>query len=102
MRQFEDQLQIQQLLARYARAVDTKDWALYRSLFTENAQLDYSSAPFGLTGSRDEVVDWLSANLAHLPMTMHYITNIETEIHDDSATARAQFYNPMQFPGSTT
>lgn len=97
--QVEDQMQIQQLLARYARAVDSKDWVLYRSLFTKNAHLDYSSAPFGLAGKRDEVIEWLSTNLVHLPMTMHYITNIEAEIRDDSATVRAQFYNPMQFPG---
>lgn len=95
----DDHLQIQQVLARYARAVDTKDWGLYRSLFTADAQLDYSSAPFGLAGTRDEIIAWLSTNLAHLPMTMHYITNVEAEIRDDYATVHAQFYNPMRFPG---
>ena len=32
------------LLYRYARAVDTKDWDLYRSVFTDDAHIDYSSA----------------------------------------------------------
>jgi 3-phenylpropionate/cinnamic acid dioxygenase small subunit len=32
-----DQLEITALLSRYARAVDTKDWTLYRSVFTDDA-----------------------------------------------------------------
>ena len=32
-------------------------------------------------------------------MSMHYITNIESEIDDDTARVRAMFYNPMQLPG---
>ena len=39
-----DELEIAALLNRYARAVDTKDWALYRSVFTDDAYVDYSSA----------------------------------------------------------
>ncbi len=39
-----DELAIQALLNRYARAVDTKDWQLYRSVFTADALIDYSSA----------------------------------------------------------
>lgn len=94
----QDHIQIQHLLTQYARAVDTKNWELYRSLFTEDAILDYSSAPLGQEGSRDEITDWLSQNLSFLPMTMHYITNVEADVNGDTATVRAQFYNPMQFP----
>ena len=32
-------------------------------------------------------------------MSMHYITNIESEIDDDTARVRAMFYNPIQLPG---
>ena len=39
-----DRLAIHELLARYARGVDEKDWELYRSVFTEDATIDYSSA----------------------------------------------------------
>ena len=53
-----DELQIAALLYRYARAVDTKDTELYRSVFTDDAYLDYSSAGV-IAGSRDEVADWL-------------------------------------------
>jgi hypothetical protein len=49
-----DEAEIAALLYRYARAVDSKDWELYRSVFTEDAHIDYSSAG-AVVGSRDEV-----------------------------------------------
>jgi len=93
-----DELEIASLLNRYARAVDTKDWDLYRSVFTDDAHIDYSSAG-AAAGTRDEVADWLSQGFATIPMSMHYITNVESDITGDTATVRAMFYNPMQLPG---
>ena len=97
----DDQLAITALLNRYARAVDTKDWELYRSLFTDDAVIDYSSAG-AIVGSRDEVVDWFGKNFSAIPWTMHYITNVEIlDSSGDAATVRAMFYNPMLLPGMT-
>ena len=93
-----DELEIQALLSRYARAVDTKDWELYRSVFTEDAHIDYSSAGAAV-GTRDEVTEWLAAGFAAIPWSMHYITNVESTFDGDTATVRAMFYNPMQLPG---
>lgn len=95
----DDRLEISALLYRYARAVDTKDWALYRTVFTDEAVIDYSSAG-AICGTRDEVADWLAAGFTAIPMSMHYITNIEIlDYAGDSAQVRAMFYNPMQLPG---
>ena len=98
IQQISDELEITALLNKYARAVDTKDWALYRSVFTDDARIDYSSAG-EITGTRDEVADWLSQGFAAIPMSMHYITNIESQVDGDIAHVRAMFYNPMQLPG---
>jgi hypothetical protein len=98
IQQVSDHLEITALLHRYARAVDSGDWTLWRSVFTDDAHVDYSSAPGGTAGSRDEVADWLAANLSLLPWTQHYITNVETDIDGDTAAVRAMFFNPMQFP----
>ncbi len=95
-----DKLEIHELLARYARGVDTKDWALYRSVFTPDATIDYSSAG-AIAGTRDEVAAWLEAGFVHIPMTQHFISNIEVDLDGDRASARAMFYNPMQLPGMT-
>ncbi len=98
LRRVSDELEIKALLSRYARAVDTKDWPLFRSVFTEDAHIDYSSAGAAV-GSRDEVTDWLAAGFGAIPWSMHYITNVESDIAGDTATVRAMFYNPMQLPG---
>lgn len=96
-----DELEIAALLNRYARAVDAKDWDLYRSVFTDDAHIDYSSAG-AAAGPRDEVAAWLERGFGAIPMSMHYITNVEILALDgDSATVRAMFYNPMQLPGMT-
>jgi 3-phenylpropionate/cinnamic acid dioxygenase small subunit len=99
IQQISDHLEITALLHRYARAVDTKDWELYRSVFTADAHVDYSSAGCP-AGTRDDVADWLSQAFAQLPMSQHYVTNIEiTPISGDAAQVRAMFYNPMQLAG---
>jgi hypothetical protein len=93
-----DYEEISALLTRYAWGVDSKDWDVYRSVFTEDAHIDYSSAG-AVVGTRDEVVDWFAANFGVIPWTMHYITNIDATVDGDTATVRAMFYNPMQLPG---
>jgi ketosteroid isomerase-like protein len=95
-----DRGDIATLLYRYARAVDTKDWALYRSVFTEDAVIDYSSNGIP-AGSRDEITDFLAKAFTAIGMSMHYITNIEADVGSGGHTAkvRAMFYNPTQLPG---
>ena len=81
------EVEIAALLYRYAQAVDTKDWELYRSVFIDDAHIDYSSAG-AVVGSRDEVIVWFAANFGASPWSMHYITNIESEIDGDTSTRR--------------
>lgn len=95
-----DKLEIQELLARYARGVDSKDWELWKTVFTPDASLDYSSAG-APAGSRDELAAWLENAMSAVPIAQHYITNVEIELAGDRAKVRAMFYNPMQLPGLT-
>jgi 3-phenylpropionate/cinnamic acid dioxygenase small subunit len=94
----QDKLEIHELLARYARGVDTKDWDLWKSVFTPDALVDYSSAGAPV-GPPDEVASWLEEGLQVVPMTQHFISNIEVDVQGDRAKVRALFYNPMQLPG---
>lgn len=100
-----DTAEIAALLYRYARAVDTKDWELYRSVFTDDAHIDYPSSIGAVAGSRDEVVDWFAANFGAVAWSLHHITNIEADVDTgpdgDTARVRAMFYNPMQLTGMT-
>ncbi|MFZ2173458.1 MAG: nuclear transport factor 2 family protein [Rhodococcus sp. (in: high G+C Gram-positive bacteria)] len=95
-----DKLEIKELLYRYARSADTKDWAGLTSVFTEDAFLDYSSVGYP-PGTRDEVVAVLSNALAQVPMTQHFISNIQIALDGDRAKVTAMFYNPMLLPGMT-
>ncbi|HEY9266882.1 MAG TPA: nuclear transport factor 2 family protein [Mycobacterium sp.] len=98
IQEISDRLEIEALLNKYARAVDTRDWDLWRSLFTDDAMVDYSSAG-AIAGTRDEVAEWLEQALGAMQMMQHFISNVEAEISGDTAQVRAMFYNPMQLPG---
>ena len=100
LQELSDKLEINELLTRYARGVDSEDWELWKTVFTPDAHLDYSSAGAAV-GSRDEVADWLANAMQHLPLKQHYITNVDIELDGDRATVRAMFYNPMMLPGAT-
>ncbi|OUC79432.1 nuclear transport factor 2 family protein [Gordonia lacunae] len=103
LQEISDRFDIADTLYRYSRAVDTKDWELWRSVFTPEAVVDYSSTPFGQAGPRDEIAAWLEESFAFVSVSQHFITNIEyTFTHDstgDRADVRAMFYNPMRFAG---
>jgi len=100
VQELHDKLEIYELLARYARGVDSKDWELYKSVFTADAFIDYSSAG-AAAGPRDEVAAWLGEVFKTIGMTQHFVTNVEIDLDGDRAKVRAMFYNPMQLPGMT-
>jgi 3-phenylpropionate/cinnamic acid dioxygenase small subunit len=87
----EDWLQITALINRYAQAVDGKDWALYASCFTADAEIDYSSAG-GARGGVAESTAWLTTMMAPLSVSQHYITNQVIEVSGEDATCRAYFF----------
>ncbi len=90
-----DRLAIQDLLTRYAWAVDTQDWDLFRTVFTADAHLDYTANPGGVKGSLDEVVPWLKQSLSAFAVSQHLLNNFDIVLNGDLATARTQMTNPM-------
>ena len=93
-----DRLAIEDLLTRYAHAVDRHDWDLYRSVFTDDAHIDYTSAG-GIAGTLDEAVSFLEATMPIFEMTQHLVGNVDVRIEGDTATVSAMFNNPMRLPG---
>jgi hypothetical protein len=92
-----DRLEIDDLATRYATAVDTKDWTLYRTCFTADAFIDYTAAG-GIRGNLDEITAWLDEALKNFTHTIHYVTNRTVELDGDRATGRLAYYNPMGLP----
>lgn len=89
-----DRIEINDLLTRYATAVDDRDWTLYRSVFTADAQIDYTGAG-GPSGDLETVVATLTEQLALFTRTQHFISNIAVDLAGDTAKVRAMFFNPM-------
>jgi hypothetical protein len=98
LQRLQDKIEIQELLARYARGVDTKDWEVFKAVFTPGAVLDYSSAGIPV-GTRDEIAATFEEAFVAIPMAQHFITNVEVDLDGDRAKVRALFYNPMHLPG---
>ena len=101
IRDLADRLAIGDLLTRYATAVDRRDWDLYRTVFTSDAEIDYTSAS-GIAGTVDEVVEFLDGALSGFEMTQHLVSNLAVEVDGDSARVTAMFNNPMRLPGGDT
>jgi 3-phenylpropionate/cinnamic acid dioxygenase small subunit len=101
-RQLADRQEITDLLTRYAKAVDRKDWVLYRSVFTPAASIDYTSAG-GISGDVETQATWLEEALAQFPRTQHMIANVDIVFADaDTATVEAMFHNPMVLSDSSS
>ena len=101
LRALADRVAIEDLLTHYAHAVDRHDWDLYRSVFTPDAHIDYTSAG-GIAGTLDEAVAFLAETMPMFEMTQHLVSNLDIGIDGDSATVKAVFYNPMRLEGGET
>ena len=95
--QLTDRIEIDDLLTRYASALDAKDWDLFSTCFTPDAFIDYTAAG-GIKGTLPAVRKWLSEVLAGFPMTQHLVTNRAVRVDGDAATCRSCLFNPMGIP----
>jgi 3-phenylpropionate/cinnamic acid dioxygenase small subunit len=93
-----DELDVRRVLVDYAWACDNKDWDLLHSVFTADAQLDYSSTR-GPSGGREEVVGWLRESLSQVPVMQHVVSNFQIDVSEDRAAGRAMFYTSVRVPG---
>ena len=93
-REISDRLRINDLLVTYAAALDARDWDLVRTVFTDDAVLDYSVFG-GPRGSVDEAVEWLAKALARVRVTQHLITNVLVQLGSDTAEVTSAVFNPL-------
>jgi hypothetical protein len=92
-----DRREIDDLLVRYATAIDARHWDGLDSVFTPDALLDYRSAG-GIRGTYTEVRQWLSEVIPLFTWTQHLVVNRAVELGPDGSTAhsRSIFQNPNQ------
>ncbi|MEM9174759.1 MAG: nuclear transport factor 2 family protein, partial [Myxococcota bacterium] len=83
--------EIKQLKARYQRAVDTKDWALMRSVLAPDAKSVYSDGKYAFEG-RDAIVEFLEKGLGNpVVQSMHHAHTPEIELTSET-TAKGKWY----------
>ena len=91
-----DRLELDQLVVRYAMAIDWKDWDLLDTVFTPDAVLDYSSAGGpDAKGPYPQMRQWLQNALAIFPMTMHHLSKTYVQLDGDRAVCWTKLDNPM-------
>lgn len=93
-RQLTDRLAIDDVLTRYATALDRRDWDLWDSCFTPDATIDYSAFG-GIAGGVKVVRAWLEEVMPRFEMSQHLVVNRDVAIEGDTARARSAFFNPM-------
>jgi len=83
--------EIKQLKGRYQRGVDTKDWDLLASVFTEDSRSIYNGGKHSYDG-RDAILGFLREGLGTIEVqTMHHAHTPEIEITSET-TARGTWY----------
>ncbi len=97
LREISDRLEIEALLIRYTRAIDTGEWDRLDQVFTPDAKIDYT-ATGGIAASYAEVKPWLAEMLPLFPRRMHTLGQVESQVDGDRATVAAYFHNPMVLP----
>jgi SnoaL-like domain len=88
---------------RYATGVDMRDWALYRSCFTDEIDTDFSSA-VGTPRQHMKADDWVEfarRTIDGMKATQHMITNHVITVEGDEATCVAYVQARHHLPNET-
>jgi hypothetical protein len=93
-------LDIEEVLIRYTRAIDTDEWDALDSVFTPDAEIDYTQSG-GIAGDYPTVKAWLTEMLPLFPKRMHTLGQVDVRHsgdvpgEPDVAVVAAYFHNPM-------
>ncbi len=78
-----DRAAIHDVMMRYARGIDRRDYALVRSCFTPDAHTDYG---WIYQGPLDGLIARIESGLRGFAMTMHFMGNELIEVEGDRAS----------------
>ena len=78
--------EIRDLLHRYCKGIDLKDWALVRACFADDHVHRHST----FVGSPDEFIGFVSAVLGTIPATHHTIGNVHFAFSDDGQSVETE------------
>jgi len=82
----DDRQDISDLLVRYATGIDRRDWPLFRTVFTDDCELDYGE--IGAWQGVDDVTEFMTRVHAMAGHTLHRLSNQAIAVDGDTAVAR--------------
>lgn len=97
LQQLIDRSELEQLVLRYAYAIDERAFERLDAVFTPDAYIDYR-AMGGIEGHYPQIRDWLPQALGVFPGYMHFNGNFLFEIDGDTASGKIACFNPMVLP----
>jgi len=83
----DDKEQIVEVLIRYATGIDSKDWPLFRSCWTDEIDVDYQQ--LGRFTSADALTEVMTRLHEDMGPTYHRLSNFVIAVDGDRATARS-------------
>ena len=97
----DDKEQIVEVLIRYATGIDSKDWPLFRSCWTDEIDVDYQQ--LGRFTSADALTEVMIRLHEDMGPTYHRLSNFVIAVDGDRATARSYVHAVLmlQPDGST-
>lgn len=100
VQEISDRLEIQDLIARYSVALDSRDYDALDELFTDDAILDYR-ATGAIRGSLAEMKRFVADAFTMFSATQHLTAGTTITFADggDTAHAKSACHNPMVFGG---
>lgn len=91
---------IGRVLVRYATAIDTRDWQLFRSCFVDDAACDYGD--IGAFTGVAALTSFMEAAHAGFGATNHMLSNFAVDVDGDRATARSYVHVVLTFRDDTS
>jgi hypothetical protein len=89
--------EIEDVIMRYTHGIDLRDWELFRSVFSDEVYIDYSSAPGApqpKVWKADEIVQWVKGTLQGFDATEHMFTNLVIDVDGEDAVCVPYLHGP--------
>ena len=83
---------IEDCMARYARAIDRRDWEALRGCYHPDATDEHGE----FSGSLDDFIAWVSARHSAVPFSSHFLGNCLVEFVDDATAKVETYFNAIQ------
>ena len=94
-----DRLAIGDVLIRYATALDSRDWELLATCFTEDGVTDYQELG-GVNAGPEAIIATCRGALGGLDASQHLIANIVVAVEGDRAQASCYFQAQHVYSGA--